>query len=222
MPKHKYLAGGVLVTLLAIGSVFAFRPAKAEDNPNHDQQSVDLNSSDSSSTYSSEHSKEQDELEQEDSHNEDEVEMEDGLGEHLGSVSFDIEKTVLEYHSEDLNTYGDVVNALQTYNTALDQIIAQTSVSSSVSGLTDQEIALLNSIFKKHERPFDQSEARAKEIKTQIAAIIPVLQPLADQPISPLLKKVIVSALNDFKDEIRNLSNLEHYSYDVLNAELSN
>jgi hypothetical protein len=225
MKKRRNILAGTLVMLLAGGGIFLFlAQARAEDNANSlDQSPVPtLYSTDTSSnehTYSDEEEK----LKQEDNEIDEVENEEDGVKEHINQLSFDVSSDLPEVNSDNLSTYGDVVAILGSYSSTLDTLISQSSATSSLeSSLSQTELSLLSTVLIKYRLPFVRLSARAQEIKDQIKSISDLLAPLSSSDISPLLKKSIVSALKDFREEIKGFSELEHLNYDIIDTEISN
>lgn len=119
--------------------------------------------------------------------------------------------TVNEYHADQLHTYGDVVAALNDYLSAVQKIQAGANVQANASStLNAQEQALLAKLLGRHRSEEANLTARTTEITQEIKQLVDLLTPLANQPIADFygLKALLVSQLNDFKDQINGLGDL--------------
>jgi hypothetical protein len=224
MKKGRYVLVGALVVLLA-GGLFAIKSqVRAEDTPGTDQQPVPtLYSSGSNSNDQQNISSEEDEIKKEDSEIDEVENDEDSVKSLIDQYYFDPSSELVEVDSDKLATYGDAVAVLDNYSSALDRLTAEASVTSTFeASLSPAELTLLSGVLTKYKIPFVKLNTRIQEIKDQMKAVNDLLTPLASMEISPLLKKSIVSALKDFREEIKSLSELEHLNYDIIDTEISN
>lgn len=222
MVLRKYVASGTLVLLLAGGGAFySLGQVHAEDTASSDRQTVTSTNDDQDSHMGGVN--EQEQLDNESQQIDEMDQEEDNVHNQITTIDTAPAPELPEVTPADLVTYGDVVTALGVYSQALDTVASQANVTSTVdNSLTQQEIDLFNSIVSKHARPFAQLAVRVKEIRDQLQAVSDLLTPLSSASVAPVLKKPLVTALNNFRDEINNLHDFEHASFDILNFETSN
>ena len=212
----KLVPVAVIAALLVASGVTFSRPALAEDNGGRDK--IQSSNEDNNQSVSKQD-------DQESSDGADEVEMdEQGLNEHLNSFDSIVQDATssVPMSPEAVQTYSDVVGVLQGYQQAVTTLVNSSSATSSVvSGLSGNEMNLFNMLFKKHRGSFALVSVRGAEIQNQLQTVIDVVEPLGSATISPLLRKVIVRALSDFREEVKNLGELLHNDSNILDAETS-
>lgn len=206
----------VIVALLVASGVSFSRPALAEDNGGQDK--IQSSNEDNNQSFSKKDS-------QESSDGADEVEMdEQGLNEHLNSFDSIVQGATssMSMSPEAVQTYSDVVSVLQGYQQAVTTLVNSSSATSSVlSGLSGNEMSLFDMLFKRHKGSFALVSVRGAEIQSQLQVMIDAVQPLGSNTISPLLRKVLVRTLSDFREEVKNLGELLHNDSNILDAETS-
>lgn len=221
--KHKQiLSAFVLVVLLASSSTWVARAHASDEGDKNEQNKSVLDTSAKNNNTENQDDGES-EADKEDNKVKLDEENENHLNQNFDSAISEVTSTAVslpEVSINDLKTYGDAIVVLQTYQKELQQLSAQADVSSTLGAtVTDQERTLLMSLLKKHSTSFVQLNARIKEITAQMQTVIDLLQPMAQVEISPLLKKIVVGVVKDFKEEVKGLKDLEHQNYNVLDIE---
>lgn len=232
MIQKKHIAGGALVLLLAGGGVFlslaSAQAASLGDSGKKLSFSVNVgNTGEEQGDNHGEDNKNGDSEQEKIDKQSDEIdainEEEDGVHGHIDELNVNVTSSLPVVDAATLTTYGDIVAVIQTYNQELDRLALQASVTSTLgTALSPSEMVLLTSIVSKHSRNFNQLPVRIKEIKDQMKTLSDLLSPLSSTPIATVLKKPLVSALKDFREEILGLNDFERTSFDILNFETSN
>lgn len=145
----------------------------------------------------------------------------DNLNEHVSNwITTDLTPSTTTLAPGSVQTYADVRSVLvanQQTVTAL--MVAANATTTLGANLSAGEANLLTALIAKYRSTFSTINVRGTEINAQLAVVIGALQPLGDGPIAPVLKKIIVSVLTDFADEVKNLGELARQSVGVLTAE---
>ncbi len=126
---------------------------------------------------------------------------------------------VKEADSSAINTYADLVNLLNKYQTAVDSISNSSGVST--SNLSPAEQALLQALAKKDSFVLSRSKARLDEVSSHIKDLIVLLTPLGNQTITENygLKSLLLSTVNEIAGNINESSSLHDQGDKVLEAE---
>ncbi len=152
-----------------------------------------------------------------------EIDNENSLHDHLSHIP-DIKGSVSisEVDATKINTYADVVTALNQYRDIILQIKSKGSITEVASStLTAQEKIILSKLTAKHSFELSRTTVRANELLAQIKDLTDVLTPLGVQTISAELnfKNLLISQLNDFASTINSLTDLVDTTSTILDEE---
>lgn len=201
----------LIVLVLALG-VFAILPHKlsAKEGDDRNSQETKIEKEQAGEEEENEMDVEEEEHEEEDVHH------------HLDKAQDKLKKIeIVEAEEDNLATYGDVISVLKKYQSVLDQIKNAYVAGAQPKGLNDQEKLLLDKLLGKHSLNFNKLNDRISEINAQILDLINLLTPLSSQTISESfnLKKLLVSELKEFREQIKDLVELEDLDFEVVDSE---
>lgn len=133
----------------------------------------------------------------------------------------DLQNTVQvkEADSSTINTYADLVNLLNQYQTAIDTINSTAGVTA--SNLSPAEQQLLQSLSSKDSFVLSRSKTRLSEVSAHIKDLIALLSPLGTQTITENygLKSILLSTVNEIAGNINDSASLHDQADKVLEAE---
>lgn len=107
---------------------------------------------------------------------------------------------------DSVKTYSDVVTVLNAYNAQVQTIVASNTTTQ--SGLSAGELALLNVLRGKRSSVPNTLGGRGNDVKSQIQTLLGVVQPLGNGSIAPQIRKPLVNALRDIANQINKLGKL--------------
>lgn len=128
---------------------------------------------------------------------------------------------LLEIESSKFSTYGDVVSMLKNLQKSLNDIKSSANLQSQTAALNASEKALFANLLKAHAANTDIINSRVDELNGGIQELIDLLSPIADQPISEVLglKKLLISEVKDFRDQIEKIKTLSDLEIETIDAE---
>ncbi len=117
------------------------------------------------------------------------------------------------------STYGDVIDYLKSLQAEIAKIKTNSTIDTSSSTLSAAEQSLLDKLLAKHNDNFKGLDAGIDELNSQIQALIDLLSPVSANKIAPELKWLLLSEAREFRNQVKDLANLESLDFQILSQE---